>query len=65
MGTAQIIDAGTVPSPNDLGGGGRDAIAQKGGEKMPSLEPELLDVGQELVGVGEPSPTGRLRRPRI
>jgi hypothetical protein len=59
--TAQVIDADVMPGPNDLGLGGCDAIAEKGGQKMPGLKPELLDVGQELVGDGELSPAVRVR----
>ena len=65
MRTAQIIEADTLPGPNDLGLGGCDAIAEKSGKKMPGLKPELLDVGQELVGDGELSPAVRVRRTSI
>ncbi len=65
MRTAQVIDAGTIPGPNDVGLGGCDAIAEKCREIMPSLEPELLNVGQELVGDGELSPAVRVRRTHI
>jgi hypothetical protein len=63
--TAHVIEADTMPGPNDLGLRGCDAIAEKGGQKMPGLKPELLDVGQELVGDGELSPAVSVRRTPI
>lgn len=65
MRTAQVIEADKMLGPDDLGLGGCDAIAEKGGQKMPGLKPELFDVGQELVGDGELSPAVRVRRTPI
>ena len=65
MRAAQVIDAGTMRGPNDVGLGRCDAIAEKCREIMPSLKPELLDVGQELVRDGELSPAVHVRRTPI